>query len=72
MPMRYAEAGEVPVGSHPTPLDPFGAVVADVYAGYLAQGCPVRLLVMPDPHADYYHPTWKTDGSEGNFGRMRQ
>ncbi len=30
---------------------------------------PVRLLVMPDPSRDYYAPEWKTDGSEGNFGR---
>jgi hypothetical protein len=32
---------------------------------------PVRLFVMPDPTRDYYDPDWKTDGSEGNFGRRR-
>lgn len=29
----------------------------------------VRLLVMPDPDRPYYHDSWKTDGSEGIFGR---
>ena len=43
----------------------------DDFPGYLAEGCPVRLLLMPDPDRDYYHPSWKTDGSEGNFGRRR-
>jgi hypothetical protein len=48
-------------------------ILIDDFIGYLAEpGCPlVRLLIMPDPNLDYYHPTWKTDGSEGNFGRRR-
>ncbi len=46
-------------------------LLVDDFPGYVAQiGSPrVRLLVMPDPSQDYYHPDWKTDGSEGNFGR---
>lgn len=47
-------------------------VHVDDFPGYVAGGCPVRLLVMPDPSRDYYHPSWKTDGSEGNFGRRRR
>lgn len=49
-------------------------VLVDDFPGYLA--CvgepPLRLLAMPDPARDYYHPDWKTDGSEGNFGRIIQ
>jgi hypothetical protein len=41
----------------------------DDFPGYLAEGCPVRLQVLPDPREPYYHDEWKTDGSEGNFGR---
>lgn len=48
------------------------AIHLDDFPGYLAEGCPVRLLVMPDPSRDYYHEAWKTDGSEGNFGRRRK
>lgn len=29
----------------------------------------VRLFVMPNPDLPYYHDSWKTDGSEGHFGR---
>lgn len=48
-------------------------VLIDDFPGYVATvGKPaIRLLVMPDPGEDYYHSTWKTDGSEGNFGRRR-
>lgn len=46
-------------------------VLIDDYLGYVAvQGAPrIRLLMMPDADADYYHPNWETDGSEGTFGR---
>lgn len=44
----------------------------DDFIGYLAGGKHIRLLVMPDPDRDYYHEDWKTDGSEGNFGRRKQ
>lgn len=44
-------------------------LLIDDFPGYVATGKHVRLLVMPDPHLDYYHVDWKTDGSEGNFGR---
>jgi len=41
----------------------------DDFPGYLTIGCPVRCQVLPDPHKPYYAPEWKTDGSEGDFGR---
>ena len=41
----------------------------DDFPGYLTEGCKVRLQVLPDPQRPYYHRTWKTDGSEGDFGR---
>ena len=46
-------------------------ILIDDFPGYVAQiGSPrVRLLVMPDPSQPYYHDDWKTDGSEGEFGR---
>lgn len=46
-------------------------ILVDDFIGYVAvPGAPlVRLLVMPDASLDYYHPDWKTDGSEGQFGR---
>ena len=49
-------------------------ILFDDFIGYLATiGAPaLRLLAMPDPTRDYYHPEWKTDGSEGNFGRRRK
>jgi hypothetical protein len=48
-------------------------VLVDDFPGYVAQiGSPrVRLLVMPDPSQPYYADDWKTDGSEGNFGRRK-
>lgn len=47
------------------------SVLVDDFLGYVATvGAPtLRLLTMPDPTRDYYHPDWKTDGSEGAFGR---
>lgn len=46
-------------------------ILIDDFAGYVSvpDAPPVRLLVMPDVSKPYYHPTWKTDGSEGDFGR---
>lgn len=32
---------------------------------------PVRLLVMPDLSRPYYDDSWKTDGTEGSFGRSK-
>lgn len=48
-------------------------VLIDDHMGYVCQDGrpPVRLLVMPDPYRPYYSPDWKTDGSEGDFGRRR-
>lgn len=47
-------------------------ILIDDFTGYVAAGKFVRLLVMPDPVEPYYHDTWKTDGSEGDFGRRRK
>jgi hypothetical protein len=44
-------------------------ILIDDFPAYVAAGCPLRLLVMPDIQRTYYHPTWETDGSEGDFGR---
>lgn len=44
-------------------------LLIDDFPGYVAVGDHVRLLMMPDPTRDYYADEWKTDGSEGNFGR---
>lgn len=46
-------------------------IFVDDFIGYVAEGDFVRLLVMPNPKFDYYDESWKTDGSEGNFGRRR-
>jgi hypothetical protein len=46
-------------------------IMLDDFPGYLAEGCALRLLVMPDPNRPYYADDWKTDGSEGNFGRRK-
>lgn len=47
-------------------------IMMDDFIGYLAEGSPLRLLVMPDAKRPYYHDDWKTDGSEGNFGRRKK
>lgn len=47
-------------------------VLIDDFIGYLANGKHVRLLVMPNGDEPYYHDSWKTDGSEGDFGRRRK
>lgn len=44
-------------------------ILIDDFPGYVAHGKHCRLLVMPNPHEPYYHDDWKTDGSEGGFGR---
>ena len=44
-------------------------LLIDDFPGYVAAGDHVRLLVMPHPTEPYYHDEWKTDGSEGAFGR---
>ena len=44
-------------------------LLIDDFPGYVAAGEHVRLLVMPNPAQPYYHDDWKTDGSEGIFGR---
>jgi hypothetical protein len=47
-------------------------ILIDDFMGYVAQGKHVRMLVMPDPIEPYFADDWKTDGSEGNFGRRRK
>ena len=44
-------------------------LLVDDFPGYVAMGDHVRLLVMPHPKEPYFHDSWKTDGSEGCFGR---
>ena len=44
-------------------------LLIDDFPGYVAMGDHVRLLMMPHPTEPYYHDDWKTDGSEGVFGR---
>lgn len=46
-------------------------ILIDDFIGYVAEGDFVRLLVMPDPRKPYYSDDWKTDGSEGDFGRRK-
>ena len=47
-------------------------ILIDDFIGYVADGKHVRLLVMPDPSEPYYSDDWKTDGTEGNFGRRKK
>jgi hypothetical protein len=47
-------------------------LLIDDYPGYVADGKHVRLLVMPNTSESYYHDDWKTDGSEGDFGRRKK
>jgi hypothetical protein len=47
-------------------------IFIDDFLGYVTEGGYVRLLVMPDVNKPYYDDTWKTDGSEGDFGRRRK
>lgn len=48
-------------------------VLVDDFAGYVGTPGkpPLRLLSMPDTSRPYYADDWKTDGSEGDFGRRR-
>ena len=46
-------------------------LLIDDFPGYVAEGPHVRLLMMPEPREPYYHDDWKTDGSEGDFGRRK-
>ena len=50
------------------------SVLIDDFVGYVSiPGAPaLRLLAMPDAARDYYHPDWKTDGNEGDFGRRKK
>jgi len=36
-------------------------VLIDDHPGYLTEGCPVRLHLLPDPHKPYTAPDWKKD-----------
>ena len=47
-------------------------ILIDDFIGYVAEGDFIRLLTMPNSSMPYYHDTWKTDGSEGDFGRRRK
>ena len=46
-------------------------ILIDDFVGYVADGDHIRLLVMPNSKFPYYDDTWKTDGSEGDFGRRK-
>ena len=46
-------------------------ILIDDHMGYLVQGNYVRLLVMPDASKAYFSDDWKTDGTEGDFGRTK-
>lgn len=47
-------------------------ILIDDFIGYVAEGNFIRLLTMPNASLPYYHDAWKTDGSEGDFGRRRK
>lgn len=47
-------------------------IFIDDFIGYVAEGDFIRLLVMPNVNKPYYADSWKTDGSEGDFGRRRK
>ena len=47
-------------------------ILVDDFIGYVAAGKHIRLLVMPNPEEPYYYDDWRTDGSEGDFGRRRK
>lgn len=46
-------------------------IMVDDFLGYVADvdGAKIRLLAMPNTNEPYYHDSWKTDGTEGDFGR---
>lgn len=43
----------------------------DDFPGYCAGGG-LQALIWPNPDEPYFHDDWKTDGSEGDFGRRRR
>lgn len=47
------------------------AVLVDDFPGYVANTTAVNLFVWPDPTRPYFHDDFKTDGTEGTFGRRR-
>lgn len=47
-------------------------ILIDDFIGYVAEGNHIRLLVMPQPGEPYFSDDWKTDGTEGDFGRRRK
>ena len=44
----------------------------DDFPGYCAHTKCVSLFVWPNPELPYFHDDFKTDGSEGDFGRRRK
>lgn len=46
-------------------------VLVDDFPGYVANTAAVNLFVWPDPMRPYYHDDFKTDGKEGDFGRVK-
>lgn len=44
----------------------------DDFPSYCAHTSAVSLFVWPNPERPYYHETFKTDGSEGSFGRCKK
>jgi len=44
----------------------------DDFPAYIAEGCPVRLLVLPDINRPYYDDEWKTPTDIGDFGRRKR
>lgn len=47
-------------------------VHVDDFAGYCAHTSCVSLFCWPNPERPYYHDDFKTDGTEGSFGRARK
>jgi hypothetical protein len=47
-------------------------VHVDDFPGYCAHTKALSLFTWPNPEMPYYHDDFKTDGSEGDFGRRRK
>lgn len=47
-------------------------VMIDDFPAYVAAGCPVRLLALPDITRPYYADDWKVPESVGDFGRRKR
>ena len=43
----------------------------DDFPGYCDHNECINLFVWPNQEKSYYHDDWKTDGTEGNFGRRK-